>query len=69
VVAHNGDPELRRQIRNVVATAKPRGYRIDKPKGSTKKIDAAIAAALAVFEASRTEAAPPAPGIRIIGDD
>jgi len=68
VIAHDGDPELRRQIRSVVAEQKPRGWRISKAK-SRHKIDAAVATAMAVHAASQTGAEPPTPGIRIIGDN
>ncbi len=53
-VMHDGDPALRRHIRNVVAETKPRGWRISKPPGSRRHIDAAVATAIAVFEAART---------------
>jgi phage terminase large subunit-like protein len=50
VIAHDGSPDLRRHIRNVIAHEKPRGWRISKPKGSKRHIDAAVAAAIAVHE-------------------
>jgi len=63
ILAHDGNPDLRRHIRNVVAKQKPRGWRIDKPAGSRKNIDAAMAAATAVFGASRNDQGPPTPGV------
>jgi len=50
-LAHNGDPELAAQIANAIPHVKDRGWRISKPKGSSRKIDAAIAAAIAVWRA------------------
>ena len=51
-VAHDGDPALARHVGNVTAEPKPRGaYRMTKPKGSRKKIDAAIAAAIGAHRA------------------
>lgn len=50
-IAHNGDVGLKRHIHNVVAEQKDRGWRISKPKGSKKKIDAAVASAIAVWNA------------------
>ncbi len=51
-IAHDGDPALKRHVENVTADPKPRGaYRMSKPKGSRKKIDAAIAAAIAALRA------------------
>lgn len=58
VVAHDGDPGLRRHIRNVVARQKPRGWRIDRPQVAGKHVDAAIATAIAVYEASRQPEVP-----------
>lgn len=59
-VAHDGDPALARHIGNVTAEQKPRGaWRMSKPKGSKKKIDAAIAAAIAVYRAQE-----PAPKVK-----
>ena len=64
VIAHNGDPDLRRHIRNVVAEIKPRGWKISKVSPhSPKHIDAAIGMALAVHQASHGEPAPPTPGV------
>lgn len=56
-VAHDGDPVLKRHVENVTADQKPRGWRMSKPVGSTRKIDAAIAAAIALY-CAQTTAAP-----------
>lgn len=57
-IAHDGDPALARHIGNVVAEQKPRGaWRISKPRGSRKKIDGAIASAMAVWHALHAEPA------------
>jgi len=53
-LAHDGDEVLRRQALSATADQKYRGWRLSKPKGSIRKIDAAIAAAIAV---GRTQAA------------
>lgn len=50
-LAHDGDPVLARHVLNVIADQRPRGWRMSKPKGSRKKIDAAIAMAIAVYRA------------------
>lgn len=50
-IAHDGDPTLARQIHNVIADQKVRGWRMSKPRGSRKKIDAAIAAAISAYRA------------------
>lgn len=55
-IAHDGDPAFARQIANAAADQKPRGWRLTKPKGSRKKIDAAVAGAIA---AHRAQADPP----------
>ena len=46
-------------IEQVTAEQKPRGWRMSKPVGSTRKIDAAIAAAIACYSALNTT--PPEP--------
>lgn len=46
-LAHSGDPALRRHIRNVTPKETLRGYRISKPRGSRKHIDAAVSSAVA----------------------
>lgn len=56
-LAHDGDPALARHVAAAVADQKPRGWRLTKPKGSRRKIDAAIATAIAAF---RAQAEPPA---------
>jgi phage terminase large subunit-like protein len=50
-LAHDGDPILARQVANAVADQKPRGWRLSKPKGSRRKIDAAVACAIACLRA------------------
>lgn len=52
-LAHDGDPVLKRQIQNAIADQKPRGWRLTKPKGSRKKIDAAVACAIATVRAQQ----------------
>ena len=55
-VAHDGDPVLKRHILNATADEKGRGaWRLSKPKGSQRKIDAAIATAIAVVRAQQQE--------------
>lgn len=54
VLAHDGNRDLERHVRAVTAEPKPRGWRISRPKGSRKPIDAAVAAAIAAHEAART---------------
>lgn len=54
-IAHDGDPTLADHIGNVVKEPKERGWRMTKPKGSPKHIDAAMAAAFAVYEANRVD--------------
>lgn len=55
-VAHDGDATLKRHVHSVTADQKPRGWRMSKPKGSRRKIDAAIAGAIAVHCAKTTVA-------------
>lgn len=51
---HNGDPVLARHIANVVGRSRGEsGWRITKLKDSSKKIDGAVATAMAVQEALR----------------
>lgn len=57
-IAHDGDPAFARHVNNAIADQKTRGWRISKPKGSKKKIDAAIAGAIAAWQAQQ---APPTP--------
>ena len=49
-LAHDGNPVLKRHVENAVADRRPRGWRISK-SSSRKKIDAAIATAIAVVRA------------------
>lgn len=65
-VGHDGDPDLARQIRNATTDDKGRGWRVSKPRGSRRKIDAAVAAVIAVSEAQhQNEQREPSKGIRI----
>ncbi len=59
-LAHDGDPVLASHIANVTSVTRIRGWRISKPKGSSRKIDAAIACAMAVHEAMKP---PPERGV------
>lgn len=52
--AHDGNPDFKRHVQNVTADAKPRGWRMSKPHGSKRKIDWAIAAAIALHLAKVT---------------
>ncbi len=52
VLAHDGDAAFARQIANVMPIEKPKGWRISKPKGSRRHIDAAVAAAVAAYHAT-----------------
>ena len=54
-LAHDGDEVLRRHILSAIADQRPRGWRLSKPKGSQRHIDAAIAAAQAVHRATQAE--------------
>lgn len=58
-LAHDGDPVLKRHVENAIADQKPRGWRLTKPKGSRRKIDAAIACAIAVYRAQTAMAPSP----------
>ncbi len=51
LIAHDGDETLRRHILSATADQKYRGWRLSKPKGSARHIDAAIATAIAVYRA------------------
>lgn len=53
-IAHDGDAALARQVRNAIADQRPRGWRISKPKGSRRHIDACVAAAIAAYRAQQT---------------
>lgn len=48
-IEHDGDPVLRRHIRSVIAKEKSRGWRISRPRGSRKRIDGAVALAMACY--------------------
>lgn len=50
-IAHDGDPVLAAHVAAATADQKPRGWRLTKPKGSRRKIDAVIAAAIATYMA------------------
>lgn len=50
-IAHDGDSVLARHVNNVTADQKPRGWRISKPRGSKRHIDAAVAMAMAASRA------------------
>jgi phage terminase large subunit-like protein len=58
-IAHNGDPILKDHVQHVAAEQKPRGWRMSRPTGARHPNDAAIAAAIAVYQAQTTT--PPAP--------
>ena len=57
-IAHDGDPVVARHVEAVIADQRTRGWRMSKPKGSRRKIDAAIAAAIAVYRAHFTAPEP-----------
>jgi phage terminase large subunit-like protein len=61
-IAHDGDKTQKQHIHNVVADQKERGWRISKVKGSGKKIDFAVALAIAVYHA-QTQAPTPAQSV------
>jgi phage terminase large subunit-like protein len=61
LIVHDGDPVLARHIANVVPHEREKGWRISKPRGSKRHIDAAVAAAVAAHEATRTEPDEPTP--------
>ena len=63
-LVHDGDPAFARQIANVTPIEKQKGWRIAKPKGSVRHIDAAIAAAVAAYHATTTK--PPPPPTRVL---
>jgi phage terminase large subunit-like protein len=68
-LVHTGDAGLARHVGNVVPHEKPRGWRISKPKGSRKHIDAAVAAAMAAFEATREVEVEETTHILYVGED
>jgi phage terminase large subunit-like protein len=58
-IAHDGDPAFAQQINNAIA--QPKGYskfRISKPHGSARRIDACVAGAVSAY---RAEEPPPEP--------
>lgn len=61
-IAHDGDATLAAHLRNVTPLERgDRGWRLTKPRGSSRKIDGAIAATMAVFQA---QAPVPKPRLR-----
>ena len=54
-LAHNGDANYRRQIHGAVQKEKERGWRLARPKNTTRKIDAAIATAMAAYLANQQQ--------------
>jgi phage terminase large subunit-like protein len=46
-IAHDGDPVLARHVFNATAKETGRGWRLTKPRGSRRHIDAAVATAIA----------------------
>lgn len=65
-LAHDGDPVLKRHIESATADQKPRGWRLTKPKGSRRKIDAAVACAIAAY---RAQSDPPGNGRSVYEDE
>lgn len=59
LLAHDGDPTLARHVANAIAHQKLRGWRLSKPTGSTKHIDAAISTAIASYAAQKEPPPPP----------
>lgn len=57
-IAHDGDPTLARHVGAATADQKPRGWRLTKPKGSRRKIDGVIAAAIAAHRAQEPSPQP-----------
>lgn len=58
-LSHSGDPRLARHLANAVLKEDPRGARLAKEhKHSPRKIDAAVAAVMALHRASELAAAP-----------
>lgn len=57
-IAHDGDPVLARHVGNVVKLDTDRGWRMGKPKGSPKHIDAAMALCFLVDHAHEPELPP-----------
>ncbi len=57
-IAHDGDPILAQHIANATVDQTDRGWRLTKPKGSRRLIDAAIAAAIASHRAQEPSPQP-----------
>jgi phage terminase large subunit-like protein len=57
VLSHDGDPRLKRQVQSAVPKMKDRGWRITRPTGSRKAIDAASGLVMAVYGAYSGSAA------------
>lgn len=55
-LAHNGDAVMKRQVHSAVMKVKERGWRLSRPEGTRKNIDAAISMAMAAYLALVTEA-------------
>lgn len=61
-LAHDGNPTLAEHVRNVRALARgDRGWRLEKPKGSKKRIDGAKALTMAAHQALKPAPEPRAP--------
>jgi phage terminase large subunit-like protein len=65
-LAHDGDAAFARHILNVVPAERNGAWRISKPRGSRKHIDAAVAAAIAAYEATRANEPEQKGGLRIL---
>jgi phage terminase large subunit-like protein len=64
-LTHSGDPRLARHLANAVLKGDPRGARLAKEhKHSKRRIDAAVAAVMALHRASEL-AATPGPAIYV----
>lgn len=57
-VAHDGDPVFKAHVQNVTADQRARGWRMSKPTGSRRKIDAAVAGGISVWCAMTQQAGP-----------
>ena len=60
-IRHDGDPVLSRHVANATAKLTRRGWVLTKPEGSSRKIDAAVAMAMAVDMALREAPKPKKP--------
>ena len=65
-IAHNGDEQLRWHILNLRRKETERGWRFAKPDDGALKVDAAIAAIGAVFQAIGNQSDPFGDGIQFI---